>query len=250
MPLVLKQINDGVAVVTINREEKMNSINREMALLLHDTLKECDDDDSVSVVCLTGKGRAFCAGQDLIEASDLSKMSRILPEQLNPLVSLIRNMKKPVVAAVNGIATGAGANIALCCDIVVAARSATFTQAFGKLGLIPDSGGTHVLPRMIGWQKASALMMLAEKMTADEAERIGMLYKVFDDEKFEEETKKIMTSLSQMSATALSLTKQALTKSMFNTFDEQLKVEEELQVIAGSSDEFRSRLLAFALKKK
>lgn len=250
MPVVIKELNQGIAVVTLNREDKMNSINREMALLLQQILKECDEDDSVRVVCLTGKGKSFCAGQDLVEASDLSVMGRILPEQLNPLVLLIRNLRKPVVAAVNGIATGAGANIALCCDIVVAARSASFIQAFGRLGLIPDSGGTHVLPRMIGWQKASALMMLAEKVSGEEAERIGMVYKVFDDEQLLPETMKIVLALAQMSSTALALTKQALNKSITNTFDEQLKVEQELQVIAGSSGEFAQRLQAFTQKKK
>ena len=161
MPVVLKEIKQNVAIITLNREDKINSINREMALLLHQQLQECAQDDNVRAIYLTGIGKSFCAGQDLVEASDVSMMDKILPEQLNPLVSLIRNSRKPVVAAVKGVAAGAGASLALCCDIVVASSSASFIQAFSKIGLVPDSGATHILPRLVGWQKAAAFMMLA-----------------------------------------------------------------------------------------
>lgn len=250
MPVVLKEIKQNVAIITLNREDKVNSINREMALLLHQLIQECAQDDNVRAIYLTGAGKSFCAGQDLVEASDVSMMDKILPEQLNPLVSLIRNSRKPVVAAVKGIAAGAGASLALCCDIVVASSSASFVQAFSKIGLIPDSGATHILPRLIGWQKAAAFMMLAEKISGDEAERTGMIYKVFPDEDFEQESFKIALALTQVPPKALALTKQALNRSVRNSFDEQLKVEEELQSIAGKSAEFTERLAAFTQKKK
>jgi 2-(1,2-epoxy-1,2-dihydrophenyl)acetyl-CoA isomerase len=250
MPVVLKEIKQNVAIITLNREDKVNSINREMALLLHQLIQECAQDDNVRAIYLTGAGKSFCAGQDLVEASDVSMMDKILPEQLNPLVSLIRNSRKPVVAAVKGVAAGAGASLALCCDIVVASSSASFVQAFSKIGLIPDSGATHILPRLIGWQKAAAFMMLAEKISGDEAERTGMIYKVFPDEDFEQESFKIALALTQVPPKALALTKQALNRSVRNSFHEQLKVEEELQSIAGKSAEFTERLAAFTQKKK
>ena len=250
MPVVLKEIKQNVAIITLNREDKINSINREMALLLHQLLQECAQDDNVRAIYLTGIGKSFCAGQDLVEASDVSMMDKILPEQLNPLVSLIRNSRKPVVAAVKGVAAGAGASLALCCDIVVASSSASFIQAFSKIGLVPDSGATHILPRLVGWQKAAAFMMLAEKISGDEAERTGMIYKVFPDDVFEQESFKIALALTAVPPKALALTKQALNRSVRNSFDEQLKVEEELQSIAGKSAEFTERLAAFTQKKK
>jgi 2-(1,2-epoxy-1,2-dihydrophenyl)acetyl-CoA isomerase len=250
MPVILKEIKQNVAIITLNREDKINSINREMALLLHQVLQECAQDDDVKSIYLTGSGKSFCAGQDLVEASDVSMMDKILPEQLNPLVSLIRNSRKPVVAAVKGVAAGAGASLALCCDIVVASSSASFIQAFSKIGLVPDSGATHILPRLIGWQKAAAYMMLAEKVSGEEAERTGMIYKVFPDESFDEESFKIALALAQVPPKALALTKQALNRSVRNSFDEQLKVEEELQSIAGKSKEFTERIAAFTQKKK
>lgn len=249
MPVVLKEIKQGVAFVTLNREEKVNSLNREMALLLQQILKECGDDDSVRAVYITGAGKSFCAGQDLSEAS-VSTMERILPEQLNPLVLAIRSLGKPVVAAVKGVAAGAGANLALCCDIVVASASASFIQAFSKIGLIPDTGGTYVLPRMIGWQKAAAIMMLADKIGGEEAERMGMVYKVFPDETFTAESEKIAFTLAQMPTKALALTKEALNRSVLNTFEEQLKCEENLQRIAGRSEDFVEGIMAFIAKRK
>ena len=250
MPAVLKEIKHGVAIVTLNREDKINSINREMALLLQQVLRECEQDENVKAVYLTGSGKSFCAGQDLAEASDLSKMAKILPEQLNPLVLLIRRLNKPIVAAVKGVAAGAGASLALCCDIVVASSSASFIQAFSKIGLVPDSGATHILPRIIGWQKAAAFMMLAEKVNAEEAERTGMIYKVFADDAFEAESLKIALTLAQMPTKALTLTKEALNRSVKNSFEEQLKTEEELQMVAGQTKEFAERISAFMQKKK
>ncbi len=185
MSSILFEIKDSIAFITLNRPDKLNSFNREMALLLQDALDKCKD-KAVRCVYITGAGKGFSAGQDLAEVVDPNGpgMGKILSEHYNPIITRIRKLQKPVIAAVNGVAAGAGANIALCCDIVVASESASFIQAFSKIGLIPDSGGTHTLPRLIGWQKASALMMLGEKISATEAERIGMIYKVFPDENF------------------------------------------------------------------
>ena len=185
MSSILFEIKDAIAFITLNRPDKLNSFNREMALLLQQKLDDCRTNE-IRCVFITGAGKAFSAGQDLAEVTDSSGpgMQRILSEHYNPIVTRIRKLEKPVVAAINGVAAGAGANIALCCDIVVAAQSASFIQAFSKIGLIPDSGGTHTLPRLIGWQKASALMMLGEKVTAADAERMGIIYKVIPDETF------------------------------------------------------------------
>ncbi|MBL7697069.1 MAG: enoyl-CoA hydratase/isomerase family protein [Chitinophagaceae bacterium] len=250
MPVVLKEIKQGVAFVTLNREEKVNSLNREMALLLQQVLKECSDDVDVRAVYLTGAGKSFCAGQDLSEASDIRAMEKILPEQLNPIVVAIRNLNKPVVGAVRGVAAGAGANLALCCDIVVASASASFIQAFSKIGLVPDTGGTYMLPRLIGWQKAAAVMMLADKINGEEAERIGMIYKSFKEEIFSEESQKIAFTLAQMPTKALALTKEALNRSVQNSFEEQLKCEEDLQKIAGRTKDFAEGVKAFIEKRK
>ncbi len=180
MPTILFELRDHIAFITLNRPDKLNAFNREMALLLQNRFDECASLHEVRAVCLTGAGKAFSAGQDLSEIVDPEGpgMGRILREHYNPIITRIRNLPKPVVAAVNGVAAGAGANIALCCDIVVAAQSASFIQAFSKIGLIPDSGGTFFLPRLIGWQKASAISMLGDRVNAMEAERMGMIYKV------------------------------------------------------------------------
>src|SRR6188768_776354 len=185
MSSILFEIKNSVGIITLNRPDKLNSFNREMALQLHEKLDECKGKE-VRCVYITGAGKGFSAGQDLAEVVDPNGpgMVRILSEHYNPIIIRIRNIEKPVIAAVNGVAAGAGANIALCCDVVVAAASASFIQAFSKIGLIPDSGGTFTLPRLIGFQKASALMMLGEKVDAIEAERIGMIYKYFPDEDF------------------------------------------------------------------
>ena len=177
MTSVLFEIRNSVGIITLNRPDKLNSFNREMALLMQEKLDECKSKE-IRCVYITGAGKGFCAGQDLAEVTQPKApgFDKILSEHYNPIVRRIRKLKKPVVAAVNGVAAGAGANIALCCDVVVAAKSSSFIQAFSKIGLIPDSSGTYMLPRLIGWQKASALMMLGERVSAEEAERIGMIY--------------------------------------------------------------------------
>ena len=251
MSSILFQVKDAVAHITLNRPEKLNSFNREMALQLQSRLDDCID-KQIRCVYLTGAGKAFSAGQDLAEVTDPHGpgMDVILSEHYNPIVSRIRALQKPVVAAVNGVAAGAGANIALCCDVVVAAESASFLQAFSKIGLIPDSGGTHSLPRLIGWQKASALMMLGEKVPAIEAERIGMIYKVFPDDQFIEQSIIIASTLSKMPTRGLALTKEALFISMSNSFENQLRDEDILQKKASQTADYREGVSAFINKRQ
>ncbi len=251
MSSILSEIKNGVAIITLNRPDKFNCFNREMALLLQKILDECADDKFVRCIYITGNGKAFCAGQDLGELTGDNPISfdKILSEHYNPIINKIRTIEKPVVAAVNGVAAGAGANIALCCDIVVATKSAAFIQAFSKIGLIPDSSGTYFLPRLIGFQKASALMMLGDKVSATEAERIGMIYKYFEDDLFANESLKIASTLAQMPTKGLALTKQALNTSMQNTLAEQLLTEDKLQYEAGNSYDYNEGVAAFLEKR-
>jgi 2-(1,2-epoxy-1,2-dihydrophenyl)acetyl-CoA isomerase len=251
MSSVLFEIKDSIGIITLNRPDKLNSFNREMALLLQQKLDECQSKE-VRCVYITGAGKGFCAGQDLAELTDpaCSGFNVILSEHYNPIVARIRRLEKPVVTAVNGVAAGAGANIALCCDIVVAAQSASFIQAFSKIGLIPDSGGTHTLPRLIGWQKASALMMLGEKISAADAEKLGMLYKVFSDETFADESMKIAITLSQMPTKGLAYTKKLLNISFTNTFEDQLQDEDVFQQRAAQTADYKEGVNAFLEKRQ
>ena len=251
MSSILFQIKNSVAYITLNRPEKFNAFNREMALLLQNKLNECAENKVVRAVHITGAGKAFCAGQDISELVGENKieLKQILSEHYNPIVQQIRNLPKPVVCAVNGVAAGAGANMALCCDIVVAAQSAAFIQAFSKIGLIPDSGGTFTLPRLIGWQKASALMMLGDKISATVAEKMGMIYTVFADDIFTEESEKIASTLSQMPTKGLAYTKQALNKSFTTNWEEQLVVEDEYQQKAAVTFDYTEGINAFLAKR-
>ncbi len=252
MSSILFEIRNGVAFITLNRPEKFNSFNREMALNLQARLDECASLHEVRAVYITGAGKAFCAGQDIGElvGDHPIAMAQILSEHYNPIVKRIRNLPKPVVAAVNGVAAGAGANIALCCDIVVASLSASFIQAFSKIGLIPDSGGTFTLPRLVGWQKASALMLTGDKLSAFDAEKIGMIYKVIVDDLFEEESKKIASDLSQMPTKGLAYTKHALNHSFANDWEQQLLLEDEYQQKAAQTQDYTEGIAAFTEKRK
>lgn len=252
MSSILFSIENGIGFITLNRPQKLNAFNREMALQLQQILDECASMHEVRCVYLTGAGKGFSAGQDLEEVVDPKGpgMQRILSEQYNPVITRMANLPKPILAAVNGVAAGAGANIALCCDIVVAAQSASFIQAFSKIGLIPDSGGTFTLPRLIGRQKASALMMLGDKVSATEAERLGMLYKVFADDVFEAEAKAIATTLAGMPTRGLALTKHALNYSATNTLEQQLLLEDKLQQQAAKTHDFKEGVQAFLEKRK
>ena len=245
------EIKNSIGFITLNRPDKLNSFNREMALLMQDALDKCKD-KKIRCVYITGAGKSFSAGQDLAEVVDPNGpgMAKILAEHYNPVVTKIRKLEKPVVAAVNGVAAGAGANIALCCDIVVAAQSASLIQAFSKIGLIPDSGGTHTLPRLIGWQKASALMMLGDKVTATDAERFGMLYKVFPDEIFNDEATKIAVTLAAMPTEGLAYTKKLLSLSFSNTFEDQLQDEDIFQQRAAQTADYKEGVQAFLEKRQ
>lgn len=244
-------IENGIAKITLDRAEKFNSFVRSMALAFQAALDQVADDQNVRCVVITGNGRAFCAGQDLQEATDPNgpPLSKIVGEHYNPIITRLRNIPKPVIAAVNGVAAGAGANIALACDIVVAASSASFIQAFSKIGLIPDSGGTYTLPRLIGMQRASALMMLGDKVSATDALSMGMIYKVFPDETFVDEVHKLALTLAQMPTYGLALTKQALNQTFDHTFEQQLHLEDQLQTLAGHSDDYREGTSAFLEKR-
>lgn len=246
------EINNGIAEITFNRPQVFNSFNKEMAFAMQDALDRCAQDD-VRAVMITGNGKAFCAGQDIQEITnpDLNPgFKAILDDHYNPIVLKIRKLEKPVVAAVNGVAAGAGANIALCCDVVIAAESAAFIQAFSKIGLIPDSAGTFFLPRLIGFGKASAAMMLADKITATEADQLGMIYKVVKDEEFLAFAKATIKKLAELPTVALANTKKALNESMNNTMEEQLKLESKLQIESASTADYEEGVAAFMEKRK
>lgn len=253
MNLILVEIASGIATIKLNRPEVFNSFNREMALELQSVLDKCAADKEVRAIVIKGEGKAFCAGQDLKEVTTPELMpgfKKILEEHYNPIISKIRTIDKPVIAAVNGVAAGAGANIALACDIVVANENAAFIQAFSKIGLVPDSAGTFFLPRLIGFQKASALMMLGDKVGAKEAFEMGMIYKFYPTALFEEEVGKLAATLSQMPTHAIALTKKLLNKSMINDLQQQLSMESELQIEASGSYDYNEGVKAFIEKRQ
>ena len=244
--------NNGVCELKLNRPEVFNSFNKTMALQLQKALDDCEKDDSIRAIIITGEGKAFCAGQDLAEATDPNgpELQSIVKDHYNPIIERIRNIEKPIIAAVNGVAAGAGANIALACDITIAKKSASFIQAFSKIGLIPDSGGTFFLPRIIGSQKALALMMTGDKITAEQADQMNMIYKAVEDETFLEEVSTFAYHLAQMPTKGLGLTKKAVNLSFTNNLTQQLAVEEELQTIAGQTHDFNEGVQAFLEKRK
>lgn len=244
-------VEHQVGRIVLSRPDKLNSFTREMALSLQEALDTCASDKSIRAVYLTGAGKGFSAGQDLAEVAspDGPGMEKILREQYNPIVRKIRALPKPVVAAVNGVAAGAGANIALCCDVVVASASASFVQAFSKIGLIPDSAGTYFLPRLIGWQKASALFMLGDKVSASEAERMGMIYQVLPDDTFARASWELALKLAALPTRGLALTKEALGLSLTQTLDQQLDTEDRLQQLAALTSDFKEGVQAFIEKR-
>ncbi len=252
MSTVLLHKENGVGYITLNRPETYNAFNRDMAMTLQAHLDDCANDDEVRCIYLTGAGKGFCSGQDLSEATSPSPedFARMVDEHYNATIQRMRNVEKPVIAAVNGVAAGAGANIALAADIVVASNNASFIQAFSKIGLIPDSGGTFFLPRLVGMQRAAALMMTAEKVSAADAVSMGMIFKTFADDVFAEESKKIATNLAQMPTRGIGLTKKLLNSSFDNTLAEQLKLEKNVQMEAGATYDFKEGVQAFLEKRK
>lgn len=251
MELIVRKEN-GVCIISLNRPEVFNSFNKAMALALQSTLDDCQNDKEIRAIVLTGEGKAFCAGQDLAEATDPNgpELKSIVREHYNPIILKIRAIEKPIIAAVNGVAAGAGANIALACDIVFATKSASFIQAFSKIGLIPDSGGTFFLPRLIGMQKATALMMTGDKVSAEEAEKMQMIYKAIEDDNFMLEVITFAEKMAKMPTKGLGLTKRALNQSLKNDLADQLDVEESLQTEAGSTYDFEEGVNAFLEKRK
>ena len=252
MESILTEKNGNVAIIRLNRPEKFNSFNREMALDLIRKLNEAGKDPAIRSVLLTGVGKAFCAGQDLSEAIDPNGpgIKKIVQEHYNPVILTIRNLVKPVIAAVNGVAAGAGANIALACDIVLAAQSASFIQAFSKIGLIPDSGGTYTLPRLVGLQLASALMITGDKLQAEDARSFGMVYRVFADDELMPSALKLAAQVAEMPTSAIALTKDLLNKSFANTLVQQLDLEGEFQVRAAAGYDYNEGVKAFLEKRK
>lgn len=252
MSFILSELKEKVMVISLNRADKFNSFNREMALQLQDALDEAETNENVRAIVLTGIGKAFCAGQDLSEAIDPNGpgIAKIVSEHYNPIILKIRKIEKPIIAAVNGVAAGAGANIALACDIVTATNSASFIQAFSKIGLIPDSGGTFFLPRLIGFQRATALMMTGDKVMALEALQMGMIYKVFADDTFMQDVLVFANNLSNMPTKGLGLTKRLLNESVYNTHEKQLVSEGLVQVEAANTYDYSEGVNAFLEKRK
>ncbi len=243
----------GIATIKLNRPKAYNSVTRQLALDFQAALDECATDNSVRCVVITGEGKAFCAGQDLVEVTSPEAMpgfKSILEEHYAPIVRKIRNLKKPVVAKVNGVAAGAGANIALACDIVIANENAAFIQAFSAIGLIPDSAGTFFLPRLVGFQKASALAMLGDKVSAQEAERMGMIYKYFPESELDEAVQKVAHKLANMPTKGLAYTKEAFNSSLTNDLEQQLEVENRLQIAASETEDYTEGVSAFVEKRK
>lgn len=252
MSFILSDIQNKVMIITLNRPDKFNSFNRDMALQLHEALDKAESNPEVRAIVLTGNGKAFCAGQDLSEAMDPNGpgIARIVDEHYNPIILRLRKIEKPIIAAVNGVAAGAGANIALACDVVTATSSASFIQAFSKIGLIPDSGGTFFLPRLIGFQRASALMMTGDKVSANDALQMGMIYKVFADDTFVTDYMTLANNLADMPTKGIGLTKRLLNESLFNNHEKQLAREGIVQVEAANTYDYSEGVNAFLEKRK
>lgn len=255
MTTILFDIRDNVATITLNRPDRLNSFNTDMHAELKAALKQVQDPaNGVRCLLLTGAGRGFCAGQDLsdravapgAEAPDLGES---IDKRYNPLVRTLRGLDMPVVCAVNGVAAGAGANLAFACDIVLAARSASFIQAFCKIGLIPDSGGTWTLPRLVGHARATALAMLGDKVSAEQAESWGMIWKCLDDDQLMPEATRLAAHLATQPTKGLALIKRALAASSTNTLDQQLDLERDLQRLAGRSADYQEGVAAFMEKR-
>lgn len=252
MNYILTEIIEKVCFIKLNRPDVLNSFNREMALGLIAALQKCASDDKIRAILLTAEGRAFCAGQDLKEVigENALPLDQVVREHYNEIIKQLRTIEKPIICAVNGVAAGAGANIALACDITFAGDKASFIQAFSAIGLIPDSGGTFTLPKLIGMQRASALAFLGEKVSAKDAETMGLIYRCIEQENLFETALATATKLSEMPTYGIGLTKRAFNASLNNDLTSQLQLEEELQVLAGNSHDYNEGVSAFLEKRK
>ncbi len=251
---ILFSIDGGIARLTLNRPERLNSFNDQMHAEVRDALERVRSDPSVRVLLLTGAGRGFCAGQDLgdraVAPGDAPvDLGASIERNYKPLVLGLRAMPMPVVCAVNGVAAGAGANLALACDIVIAAKSASFLQAFCKIGLVPDSGGTYFLPRLVGSARAIGLSLLGDKLPAEQAAQWGLIWQCVDDAQLSAVTEKLLTQLAQAPTRGLAAIKEALQASAGNTLAAQLDVERDIQRTLGSTDDYREGVAAFAAKR-
>jgi 2-(1,2-epoxy-1,2-dihydrophenyl)acetyl-CoA isomerase len=250
---ILFEVDAGVARITLNRPDVLNSIHTAMSGEIRDALGRAEREREIRAVLLTGRGRGFCAGQDLDEVrpgSSAGDFAAHVRTVYNPLVRALRALEKPVVCAVNGVAAGAGANLALACDLVLAAEEASFVEAFAKIGLVPDTGGSFFLPRLVGMARATALVMLAEKVTAPQAAEIGLIYRVCPAATLEEETSKLAVHLAAQPTLGLGLTKRLLNAAGVNDLDAQLELEAELQGAAGRSADYVEGVTAFLAKRK
>jgi 2-(1,2-epoxy-1,2-dihydrophenyl)acetyl-CoA isomerase len=251
---ILFDAADGVATITLNRPDVLNSFTRPMAAALREALDRAAADDDIRAVVLTGAGRGFCAGQDLSEAMPaggaMPDLGDIVRDSYNPVIRAIRTIEKPVICAVNGVAAGAGANLAYACDIVFAASSAMFVQSFAKIGVIPDSGGTFILPRIVGLHRAAVMTMLAEKMTAEKARDWGLVYMITEPEALMETAVGTARQLATQPTRALGLIKRGFNRSLGIDLDAQLDYEEELQREAGHTADYTEGVNAFLEKRK
>lgn len=254
MAHILTETDQQIFTITLNRPEKYNSFTEPMALEFQQALKKAEE-PSIRCVVIKANGKAFCGGQDLPEVVEKGKnenyeLSQTVETSYNPVIRAIRNLEKPVICAVQGTAAGAGANIALACDIVVASTNAVFVQAFSKIGLIPDSGGTWFLPRLAGVGRANAMYLLDEKITAEQAVEFGLIYKAIDPEELETEVVSIAQKLTALPTKGFTLYKKAINQTWNNTLDEQLTLEAELQAKAGRTDDYKEGVAAFLEKRK
>jgi len=247
--LVAYEVSTGVAWITLNRPDKLNSLTADMNKALLSRITEASTSDNVRAVVISGAGRAFCAGQDLAEVDGVD-LGDVLERDYNPIIRSINSMNKPVVASVNGVAAGAGANLALACDLVIANRSAKFIQSFALLGLVPDAGGSWHLPRQVGLQRAMGMALTAEPVTAEQAEQWGLIWKCYDDENLESETMMLANKLATMATSGLAMTKRLLKESGANTLEDQLNLERDFQRAACRTADYKEGLDAFLNKRK
>ena len=250
--MIKSEITNNVGIIYLNRPDKYHSFIREMALKFQDVINDYKNNDDVRSILITAQGKAFCAGQDLNEAIDPNQpdITQIIEEHYNPIIRIIRSIEKPVIAAVNGVAAGAGASIAIACDIIVASENASFIQAFSKIGLIPDSGATFILPRLIGMQRASYLMLTGDPVSANDAQKMGIVYKVYPTDMFVEESIKLSEKIARMPTKGLGLTKKALNSSLNNNLEEQLELEKKYQTVAANTNDYKEGVQAFLEKRK
>jgi len=253
-PSILLEIDQGVALLTLNRPDSLNSFNTEMHAEIRAAISQVRKNAEVRALVITGSGRGFCAGQDLSDrnvapGAEVPDLGESIEKNYSPLLRSIRDLPMPVICAVNGVAAGAGANIALACDITLAAKSASFIQAFCKIGLIPDSGGTWSLPHLVGMARAKGMALLGDKIKAEQAESWGMIWRCVEDDQLMEEAMQLARHLATQPTKGLALIKRALHASTNNTFDQQLDLERDLQRLAGRTDDYREGVGAFMEKR-